>query len=125
MTRRARKSAATRRALLIEDDDAVRRSLQLLLHWRGYDVRSYPALAPALASEDSVRAHVLVVDYRLPDGSGLDLPRALAGRGWHGRAVLITDFFSPELEEMARSRGFAAVLEKPLQQHRLLMTLTP
>ena len=41
-----------RRALIVEDDEGVRRSLQLLLHWRGYDVRSYAAADLLLASDD-------------------------------------------------------------------------
>ncbi len=34
------------RVLLVEGDDGVRRSLHLLLHGSGYDVRSYSAAAP-------------------------------------------------------------------------------
>ena len=41
--------------LLIEDDEAVRRSLQMLLHWRGYDVRSFAGAAPVLEGHASSR----------------------------------------------------------------------
>lgn len=109
--------------LLIEDDEAVRRSLQMLLHWRGYDVRSFAGAAPVLEGDTMDDAAVLIADYRLPDGDGISVLRALRRGGWKGRAILITAFHSPTLDEAARAAGFDAVLEKPLRQHELIGAL--
>jgi CheY-like chemotaxis protein len=109
--------------LLIEDDEAVRRSLQLLLHWRGYDVRSFGSAAPVLDGRGIDDIDILVTDYRLPDGDGLGVLRALRRSGWDGKAILITAFPSPALTESARATGFDAVLEKPLRQHELVGAL--
>jgi len=109
--------------LLIEDDEAVRRSLQLLLHWRGYDVRSFASAGPVLAGDGMGDADILVTDYRLPDGDGIGVLRALRRSGWHGKAILITAFPSATLTESARASGFDAVLEKPLRQHELVGAL--
>jgi FixJ family two-component response regulator len=117
-------SAEERRiVLLIEDDEAVRRSLQLLLHWRGYDVRSFPDASPVLDGHGLEDVDVLVTDYRLPDGDGIGVLRALRRSGWHGKAILITAFPSVALTESARAMGFDAVLEKPLRQHELVGAL--
>ncbi len=111
-----------RLALVVDDDDAVRRSLQLLLHWRGYDVRAF-ATATHLIDSGQARASVLVADYRLPDGDGIGVLDRLRGCGWDGRAVLLTGHGSPDLRARALASGFAAVLDKPLRQHELVGAL--
>lgn len=113
-----------RRVILVEDDEAVRRSLQLLLSWRGYDVLSYSNAASVISrSKEDKATDLLVVDYRLPDGDGLGVLRALRRDGWAGRAILITAFSTPALIDSARACGFDAVLEKPLRQHELVGAL--
>ena len=109
--------------LLIEDDEAVRRSIQLLLHWRGYDVRSFGSAGPVLDGDSIRDVDILVTDYRLPDGDGIGILRALRRSGWKGKAILITAFPSVALIESARASGFDAVLEKPLRQHELVGAL--
>lgn len=112
-----------RRALLVEDDEGVRRSLQLLLHWRGFEVRSFAAAGPLLSTAAIAPEDILIADYRLPDGTGIDVARALRARGWAGRSILITGFPHADLSETAAANGFAAVLEKPLRPHLLVAAL--
>lgn len=109
--------------LLIEDDEAVRRSLQLLLHARGFDVRAYAAATPAMSAAGKDDYVALVSDYRLPDGDGIGVLRSLKRNGWAGKAVLITGFPSQHLFDSARASGFDAVLEKPLRSHDLFNAL--
>lgn len=108
-----------RHAVVIEDDDGVRRSLQLLLHGWGFHVRAFSGAQPALSGEAFGNADVLIADYRLPDGNGLDVMRKLRDRGWAGRAVLITAFPSEPLRAVAISCGFSSVLEKPVRRQTL------
>jgi DNA-binding response OmpR family regulator len=112
------------RAVLVEDDEAVRRSLQLVLHARGYDVRSFASAAPLLDEFPADGIDLLVTDYRLPDGDGLGVLRALRRTGWRGRSILITAFPSSTLIDSARACGFDAVLEKPLRPNELIGALT-
>ncbi len=112
-----------RRAVLVEDDEAVRRSLQLLLHAQGYDVRSYALAAPFLLDPRPDETDLLVTDFRLPDGDGLGVLRAMHRTGWAGRAVLITAYPSPTLIDSARTCGFDAILEKPLRPNELVGAL--
>jgi CheY-like chemotaxis protein len=95
----------------------------MLLHWRGYDVRSFAGAAPVLEGHTMDDADILIADYRLPDGDGVSVLRALRRADWKGKAILITAFPSPTLEEAARAAGFDAVLEKPLRQHELIGAL--
>lgn len=112
-------SGPRRRAVLVEDDEPVRRSLQLVLHARGYDVRSFASAVPFLDDLRCDDMDLLVTDYRLPDGDGLGILRALHRAGWQGRAILITAFRSSALFDSAKACGFDAVLEKPLRPNEL------
>ena len=111
------------RLLLIDDDQAVRRSLQLLLHGRGFEVCAFGSAVRALANDFARRSDILVTDYLLPDGNGIALIDTLRRQGWRGRAVLITAFPSPGLAERAAASGFAAMLEKPLHHHTLIAAI--
>lgn len=109
--------------LLVEDDDGLRRALQLFLHNKGYDVRAFRSAAHALADKQVERANTLVADYRLPDSDGVVLLQSLRARGWAGRAILLTGFPSPGLAASARDAGYGAVLEKPVPHHRLVAAI--
>ena len=116
-------TAFRRTILLVDDDDAVRRSLQLLLHWRGYDVRSFAAAGTIIADTRLDAADVLIADYRLPDGDAFGVLRALRRNGWHGKAIMITAHANDLCRDAAAAAGFDAVLTKPLRQHELIAAL--
>ncbi|MBB5714489.1 FixJ family two-component response regulator [Sphingomonas aerophila] len=109
--------------VIVDDDDAVRRSLQLLLHWHGYQVRAYAGARAACQSENVEDADWLIADYRLHDGDGLGLLTTLLRRGWRGRALLVTGNPEPDLAARAIQAGFSGLIEKPLHRHELLAAL--
>lgn len=109
--------------MLVEDDAAVRRSLQLLFRGRGHDVRAHACATTLLADPALGVASCLVADYRLGDGDGLALLVTLRERGWLKPALLITGYGSPEIVARAMAAGFTAVLEKPFSQGALAATV--
>jgi len=109
--------------ILVEDDAALRRALQLLLHNQGFDVRAYPSAANILAEGNLTDDAVLLADYRLPDSDGVAIVAQLRARGWRGRAVMLTGFPSAALTQSAIDAGYSEVLEKPIPHHRLLAAL--
>ncbi len=106
--------------LLVEDDAAVRRSLQLLLRGRGYDVRAYSGGRQMLADPTTIDAACLITDYRMNDMNGIQILQGLRARGWSRPAILITAFHGEALAAAAHDAGFDIVLEKPLQDHALM-----
>lgn len=109
--------------LLVEDDDGVRRGLQLLLQGQGYDVHSFSSPRAALADATVCDARYLVIDYLLGHSDGVALLQELRARNWSGTAVMITAFASPDLRAMAEAAGFAAMLDKPFRDDDLLRAL--
>lgn len=107
------------RLLLVEDDDGVRRSLQLLLRGRGFDVRAYSAGAALLADPLAEGAGCFVADFNMEDLDGVEVLTRLRSRGWSGPAVLITAYPSEQLKERALAEGFSEVLEKPFREQVL------
>lgn len=101
--------------LLVEDDPAVRRSLQMLLLTSGYDVRAHSCAATLLADPAQATAACLIADFQLGDGDGITLLGTLRARGWCHPAVLITGNGTPALVQRALATGFSVVIDKPVQ----------
>lgn len=102
------------RVLLVEDDAAVRRSLQLLLRAKGYDVRAYSSPVGLAGDEEALRSDCLVADLLMPQKDAVDLLSDLRAAGWGGPAMLISGHLTAEREARARAAGFQSVLPKPL-----------
>ncbi len=111
------------RILLLEDDEAVRRSLHLMLRARGFEVSSYAAPGVLLADPTIASAGFLIADYQLTERDGVETLRALRSIGWQGRAILITAFSTGALRDAAMAAGYHAVLEKPLGLHELMKAI--
>jgi two-component system response regulator FixJ len=102
------------RLLLVEDDAPVRRSLQLLLQSRGYEVRAYRSGVGLARDPEALRAQCLVSDLLLPDGDGLGLLHELRAVGWAGSAILISGKVDDGVRSIAEAEGYALVLAKPV-----------
>lgn len=106
-------SSAAARILLVEDDEAVRRALQLLLRAEGYDVRAYPSAVGLSRDPEALHADCLVADLVMPNKDGLELLTALRAVGWSGHAILISGYLDADREQKAREAGYAKILSKP------------
>jgi FixJ family two-component response regulator len=106
--------------LVIEDDDAVRRSLKFALELEGLEVHLYESGEQLLADPDLPSTGCLVVDYVMPGMDGITLVERLRQRHVTLPAFLITARTSPALRERALRSGFRQVLEKPLEDSSLL-----
>ncbi len=105
--------------LIVDDDPAVRRSLQFCLEIEGFPVRTYACGADILDDADIPASGCLVIDYRLPNMNGLDLLSELRRRKVTLPAILITSH--PNMSVRAQTAAAGAVLiEKPLLNEALL-----
>ena len=65
---------ASKRVLIVDDEENIGRSLRMILEREGYAVnvcRSRGGVSPRIP--DAQRADAYLLDMKLPDGSGIDL----------------------------------------------------
>jgi DNA-binding response OmpR family regulator len=94
------------RLLLVEDDASIRRFVSMALDGQPLDVVEAPLLAAAIEALRVAPFDVVLCDLMLPDGSGLDLLRALAG----------PDSRSPRARRIAFSAGLSSAIRVQLLQ---------
>ena len=109
---------ARKTVLIVDDDPAVRSSLQFCLEIEGFLVRTY-ASASDLLNDDAVPdSGCLVIDYRLPSMNGLALLSELRRRKIMLPAIMVTT--EPSMSVRAQTAAAGAVLiEKPLLNEAL------
>lgn len=106
--------------LVVDDDEAVRRSLKFALELEGLDVRIYEDGAELLRDEALPRTGCLVVDHWMPGMDGLELVGRLRDRDVALPAILITARPTGDLRRRASHAGFRGVVEKPPEDGALL-----
>lgn len=109
---------------ILDDDPGARRSMQLLLQGRGFQVRSFATPELLIADVKTNNPACLVTDYRMTGHDGLQVLDALRAAGWMGKAILVTAFGSPELMQKAIAHGFVTVLDKPCKESALVNAVT-
>jgi two-component system response regulator FixJ len=97
---------------IVEDDEAVASSLAFSLEAHGYRVKTCHTGAETLEAASSNCCR-LVIDYILPDTTGLRLLRRLRAVGLAAPALFITTEPSSWLREQADRAG-TPIVEKPL-----------
>ena len=94
------------RVLIVEDDENYREIVSSELEWHGFAVRSFADGDELLGSLDAVgEADVIVLDWRLPTISGIDLLPELRQRGVTLPVVFLTSHADPAYEQLAFERG--------------------
>ena len=99
--------------LIVDDDPALRSSLEFILSIEGYKVRSYANGRELLDDGDLPQQGCLVIDQRLPDIEGLKVIAALRARSVQLPAILITSNPTRALQRRAEQAN-VAIVEKPL-----------
>jgi FixJ family two-component response regulator len=106
--------------IVVDDDEAVRKSLKFALELEGLDVRLYDGSEQILSDTDLPKHGCLVIDYYMPAMNGVELIDALRLRHVDLPAILITAKATDDLRRRAARAGFRQVLEKPLEDGSLV-----
>jgi two-component system response regulator FixJ len=109
---------------VIDDDEAVRRSLALLLFSEGYAVRTYPSAEHFLDAMPETMGGCVVVDVRMPGMDGLQLQEHLNAHGVHLPVVVVTGHADITLAVRAMKAGARDFIEKPYTNERMIEAVT-
>jgi two-component system, LuxR family, response regulator FixJ len=108
---------------IVDDDEAVRDSLSVLLESKAYAVRSFVSAANFLAAAPSLPAGCLIVDIRMPEMDGLELQQRLVERGLDFPLIVITGHGEVPLAVRAMKAGAVDFIEKPFASEAILDSL--
>jgi two-component system, NtrC family, nitrogen regulation response regulator NtrX len=112
-----------RRVVVVDDEPNIGRSLRLILEGEGYGVAVCESIAQLKAQPAKPRADLYLLDIRLPDGSGLDVLRALRQADDSTPVVMISGNATIREAVEATRGGAFDFLEKPLARDRVLLVV--
>jgi two-component system, LuxR family, response regulator TtrR len=104
---------------VIDDDDAVRDSLQWLLEASRYRVIGFDSAEKFLADHDPAAIAVAIVDVRMPGMSGLELQDELIARGVPYPIIFITGHGDVPMAVSTMKKGAVDFIEKPFDHDAL------
>jgi two-component system response regulator RegA len=102
-----------RSLLLVDDDEVFRRRLARAFSERGWEVGEAADLAGALRAAEKETPEFVVVDLRLPDGSGLEIVRRLKALDETTVIIVLTGYGSIATALDALRLGAGHYLTKP------------
>jgi FixJ family two-component response regulator len=105
---------------VVDDNPAVRKSLQELMNAAGLVVETYASSAEFLASYDARRPGCLVLDVRLRGDNGLDLQDELRRRNASVPIIVITGYGDVPTSVRAFKGGAIDFLRKPVPPKALI-----
>jgi two-component system, LuxR family, response regulator FixJ len=105
---------------LVDDDEAVRDSLKLLLESYDCLVEDFGSTREFLKAYRPRDKQCLVLDHHLPDETGLDFLESIDGASLRIPVILMTGGGDRALKERALRAGVTAYFDKPLDNAILL-----
>ena len=105
---------------IVDDDDAVRSSLRLLLKSVGLQATAFPSARDYLAAWDPDQPGCLILDVRMPGMSGLELQEELNRRGAIVPVIFITGHGDIPMAVEAMQHGAFDFLQKPFRDQDLI-----
>ena len=105
---------------IVDDDEAIRDSLSLLMRSVGLASRTFESAFGFLDAYDPGAHACLVADIRMPGMSGLDLQQELSGRGVALPLIFITGHGDVPMAVKAMQAGAMDFLQKPFRDQDLL-----
>jgi two-component system response regulator FixJ len=105
---------------IVDDDEAVRDSLQALFDVEGYRTEVFSSAAAFLAAYEATWRGCLLADVRMPDMSGLELQETLNERRSGLPVIIITGHGDVPMAVRAMKAGAIDFIEKPFADTAIL-----
>ena len=107
--------------LVVDDEEKLRRVIELQLTSAGFDVEKTGSAEEALKLVD--RAHLVLTDLKLPGMDGLELLSAIRRQNMHSPVIVMTAFGTVENAVEAMKAGATDFLLKPFSLDHLMTVI--
>jgi two-component system response regulator FixJ len=105
---------------IVDDDDATRDSLRLLLECEGFEAREFASGRQFLDAGPLGDGDCLILDVHMPGISGLELIESMRRQGILLPVIVISGRFDAATRNRARAAGVFALVDKPYQADEIL-----
>jgi two-component system response regulator FixJ len=108
---------------VVDDDDAIRRSVSFALKTSGFQVRVYESGTDLLKAAPDLETGCVLLDIRMPGMDGLEVQEALKAKGVGLPVIIMTGHGDVSLAVKAMKAGAIDFIEKPFQKAVLLSAI--
>ena len=105
---------ASRKVLVVDDDPAVRKSIDRVLTGKGYAVITAENGEEALRKLNEEKYDLVYTDIRMPGISGLEVAEQVKARKPWTPVVIITGYGTDAAQARAKAAGVSSFVHKPL-----------
>ncbi len=108
---------------ILDDDDAVRDSLTMLIESAGYKAEAFASCREFLARQPYPPRSCLLLDVHMPEMSGLQLQDEMARRGLQLPVIVMTGQADVPVAVRAMKAGAIDFIEKPFSDNVMLESI--
>jgi len=108
---------------IVDDDEDVRDALSMLMRAAGLHTETFPSARDFLQRLNQRDSGCLILDIRMPGMTGLELQSELHKRRIRIPIVFLTGHGDVPLAVKAMKAGAIDFIQKPLDEHRLVMAV--
>ena len=108
---------------LVDDDEAIRRSVGFMLKTSGFHVRAYESGVELMKSAPHLEPGCILLDIRMPGMDGLEVQKALKEKGVTLPVIIMTGHGDVSLAVQAMKAGAIDFIEKPFEKALVLSAI--
>jgi two-component system, LuxR family, response regulator FixJ len=108
---------------VVDDDEAVRDSLEILLETMGYTTSSYESGPAFLENCQSFETGCVLLDVRMPKMNGMEVQKRLMKIRDDFPVIIVTGHGDITMAVQAMQAGAVDFIEKPFQEEALLQSI--
>ena len=109
-----------KKILIVEDDVVFCRLLTKFLSRNNYEVMDAQNGKDAFELMEMNEFKLAILDYRLPDMTGLEILEKLKSKSPSSKIILITRYGDQDIANQAIEKGADAFISKPINPNELL-----
>lgn len=116
-------TSAEQTVFILDDDEAMRDALLMLMRAAGLKAEAFPTARDFLDSYSPRRSGCLLLDIRMPGMNGLELQAELHKRRIRLPIVFLTAHADVPMTVRAMKAGAVDFIQKPMDEHRLVVAV--